>query len=1166
MNLMKRAMREVSLRVQAWVRSWARHDELSDRELGDEPPLRSELFSATQMEQHGRVLAASHGRIAPYLVLALMLAASVWFWRLWANIETTKEQAHFDEYCERISQDIAGRLDAYRRILNGGAAILLAREVVSREGWRAFVAYSKARMSFPDIQGIGFAKVIAPSELARHVERIRAEDFPEYRVWPEGERAIYTPILFLEPFDARNQRAFGYDMFSEPVRRAAMERARDTATPALSGRVHLVQETDEDIQAGFLIYAPVFASGAPPFGVEARRDATTGYVFAALRVKDLMRSIFAEAPRQVAFELYDGTTIAPEALLFDSRELDYGSGKEHQAQFSSHTPLQLYGHTWSLVFHSTPQFEAAEAPYQSWILLVSGLSVSILAFLLMRSQSRRVTNERRFAKTERRAANTERRAARLTVDLRESEQHLKHLNTVSPAVIYTLAPADFSLIWVSPNVTTVTGYELEEALQPGWWESHLHPADREPVLARSTVVNTWRTVYEYRFQRKDGEFICILDDRRLLRDDQGQPVEVVGSWLDITERKQAAEEASRMVTVVRDSNDAITIQDAEGQITAWNRGAERMYGYTEAEAMQMSIERLTASGKVQEQKDCIRRLLADKASASHEIQRVTKDGRVLDVWVTLTKLVNSAGESIGIASTERDITEHKRNEEALRQLNAELEQRVEERTREMMLSKKAAEQANRAKSVFLGNMSHEIRTPLNAVLGFTQILERDASLTPRQTSMLQTIGRSGQHLLNLINDILDMSKIEADMLDLRLVDFCLYDLLDDLELLFAPRAQKGQLQLLMERHDSVPRYVNADEGKLRQVFINLMGNAIKFTKIGGVAVRVRAETTTDSTDGDADTIRLVVEVEDSGSGIAEDQLDCIFEPFQQSTEGRDAGGTGLGLAVSRKIVELMGGSLTVTSEVGKGSRFRFDTLVTPAEGSEDEVEEREARHVVGLEPGTGPFRILNVDDQKDNRDLLTALLEPLDFEIREVVNGQEALDVFETWSPHAVLMDIRMPVMDGYEATRRIKATEQGRTTPVIAVTASAFGDDEKEVLAAGVDGYIRKPFRPEELFAVLKRCLGLHYVYAETAGQAPEKADVQPLTRADLAALPEELRQAMRQAVDEGDMAGLQLLIVQVEETDAATARKLRMRADQYDYEALTQLLTKQDEGESDE
>ncbi|HAE40820.1 MAG TPA: hypothetical protein DCG57_19625 [Candidatus Riflebacteria bacterium] len=428
---------------------------------------------------------------------------------------------------------------------------------------------------------------------------------------------------------------------------------------------------------------------------------------------------------------------------------------------------------------------------------------------------------------------------------------------------------------------------------------------------------------------------------------------------------------------------------------------------------------------------------------------------------------------------------------------------------------------------------------------------RDASVTTRQTEMLHTIARSGRHLLNLINDILDMSKIEAGRLELKPVEFGLHDMLDDLEVMFRSRAQAKQLQLLMERDDHLPRHVNADEGKLRQVLINLIGNAVKFTKTGGVAVRIRGETAMDSSSVDANAVRLLVEVEDSGPGIAEGELDRIFEPFRQLAAGQREGGTGLGLAVSRRLVELMGGRLTVKSQLDKGSCFRFDVLVKLAEGSAPE-KARTMRQVIGLEPGAGPFRILVVDDQKDNRDLLAALLEPLGFEIREAVNGQEALDIFEAWPPHAVLMDMRMPVLDGYEATRRIKGTERGRTTPVIAVTASAFEDAEREVLATGVDGYVRKPFRSEEIFAELGKCLGLRYVYAEAPGKVPEQAG---LPREVFAGLPKALRQAMRQAVDMGDMVGLQALIAQVE--DAGAARTLRSLAAQYDYETLTKMLS---------
>lgn len=778
------------------------------------------------------------------------------------------------------------------------------------------------------------------------------------------------------------------------------------------------------------------------------------------------------------------------------------------------------------------------------------LVVSFSIFILMLSQSKIIAKARLLAEE-------------LTADLRKNEQHLQHLNTVSPAVIYTLDPADFSLTWVSPNVTDLTEYELEEVLEPGWWQSHQHPQDRERVLAKLHTADTWRIVQEYRFQKKDGKFVYILDELRMLRDDQGKPVEIVGSWLDITERKQAAEEVSRMATVVRDSNDAITIQDSEGRITAWNRGAQLMYGYSEAEALQMSIECLTASGKAQEQKNFVRRLLAGEEVTSLETQRMTKDGRILDVWMTVTELVDDTGKSIGIASTERDITERKRDVESLRKLNAELEQRVEERTREVVFSKEVAELAYRAKSVFLANMSHEIRTPLNAVIGFTQILERDTSLTRKQTDMLNTIARSGRHLLNLINDILDMSKIEADRLTLNPVDFCLHDLLHDVEMMLRSHAQGKQLQLLVKWDESVPRYVNADEVKLRQILINLMGNAVKFTKTGEITVRVWSETTTDNSLGDVNTVRLIAEVEDSGPGIATEELESIFEPFRQSAANYEVGGTGLGLALSRRIVELMGGHLTVKSEVGKGSLFRFDVLVAPI-AELIQKDELPMRQVIGLEPGADPVRILVVDDQKDNRDVLIAMLEPLNLEIREAVNGQEALDVFETWSPHAVLMDIRMPVMDGYEATKRIKESEHGKATPVIAVTASVSDDAQKEVLARGMDGYIRKPFRAEELFAVLERCLGLHYVYAEGSEKPTEKSE--PLTQKDIGELPEALCQSMRQAVDEGDMAELLELIEQVEQTNAMMAHKLRKLADKYDYEKIAQVLVAPKEGNPNE
>ena len=523
---------------------------------------------------------------------------------------------------------------------------------------------------------------------------------------------------------------------------------------------------------------------------------------------------------------------------------------------------------------------------------------------------------------------------------------------------------------------------------------------------------------------------------------------------------------------------------------------------------------------------------------NYELQLRHRNGNIMPVLCNGSLYRDESGKILGVLGVARDITER----------------RQAERDR---IAREVAEEANRTKSLFVANMSHEIRTPMNAILGFAQVLKLDPSITLRQAEHVQTIAQSGAHLLNLLNDILDVSKIEAGRTTLNEVDFCLHDILSDLELMFRSRADAKGWQLLVERDESVPRYVTADEGKLRQVLVNLMGNAVKFTETGGVALRVRVEAVEGKTLEDKASLRLMAEVEDTGAGIPDTDMDRIFDPFQQAATGVKAGGTGLGLTISRKFVEMMGGELTVTSQVGAGSCFRFEVLMAQAE---DIVEQEKPalRCVIGLEPGAGPFRILVVDDMPDNRALLCELLRPVGFEIAEASNGVEALDIFDSWSPHAVLMDMRMPIMDGYEATRRIKATAAGSAIPVIAITASTLEDALEQVMATGIYDYLCKPFRTEDLFEMLGKCLSLRYVFADDTADAPGHIKAAPLTAESITALPKDIIEAMRQAVEEGDMARLTELVAQVEKIDSTTARGLQMLTDRYDYEKLGQWLEK--------
>ncbi len=1075
-------------------------------------------------------------RIAPFLILAVMLAASVWLWRYWENAEQSRARSHFNEYCESVSQDITGRMDMYRRLLQSGVGIFIASEEVTRDEWQAYYEYRKATMQFAGMQAFAFAEVVYPDDLAQHMERIRAEGIPEYRVWPEGERSVYIPVIFVNPFDATNRDALGFDVFSEPVRRAAMERARDTARVGMSGRVRLVVgDTDEDVQSAYVIYIPVF-DGIPPAGVEARRSTLRGYVFAALRVKDLIRGIFAESPPRIAFELYDGVTVSPENLLFESSELDGAGEAAHRPRFSSQVPLELYGHTWTLVFHSTPQFDADYTPYWPWIILVGGLAVSILGFLLARSQQNVVIKAQVLAE-------------KLTMDLHETEESLRAtLYSIGDAVISTDGEALVTAM--NPVAASLTGWTEAEAIGQPLADIFriINENTREPVESPAEVVLKEGRIVGLAnhtlLLSRDGREFPIADSGAPIRNAAGDITGVVLVFRDQTkersDRNKLEDSRQRLESMFRAAPVGIGMAHA-GIITTANDLLCKITGYSRGELIGKNFRMLYLTQEEFERSGFGKSKQGEKRGAgSIETLWKRKDGTQVDVLFSISPL-DREDPGKGATFTAQDITERKRAQE---DRSARLQ----------------ADEANRAKSLFLANMSHEIRTPLNAVLGFAQILERDETLTKRQVGMVHTIARSGRHLLNLINDILDMSKIEAGRFELNPIDFCLHDLLDDLEMMFQSRADAKQLQLLVERDDSVPRYIHADEGKLRQVLINLISNAVKFTKTGGVAVRVKCEAITGTAVDETQQARLFVEVEDSGPGISPDDLEQIFEPFLQSSAGRDSGGTGLGLAVSRRIVEMMDGRLTVKSWMGKGSCFRFDVSVKLAEGAQQEVIPM-MRKVLGLEPGTDSFRVLIVDDQKDNRDLLIALLEPLGLELREAVNGQEALEVIEAWSPHAVLMDMRMPVMDGYEATRRIKATTKGRATPVIAVTASAFDDAEREVLAAGVDNYVRKPFRPEEIFTVLEKCLGLRYVYADDPVAPPENVDVEPLTGEDSAAL----RQAMSQAVDEGDMARLKDLIARIEKTDAELAHKLGSLASQYDYEGLARLLTSERDGEGE-
>ncbi len=444
----------------------------------------------------------------------------------------------------------------------------------------------------------------------------------------------------------------------------------------------------------------------------------------------------------------------------------------------------------------------------------------------------------------------------------------------------------------------------------------------------------------------------------------------------------------------------------------------------------------------------------------------------------------------------------------------------------------AADAANRAKSEFLANMSHELRTPLNAILGFTQVMVRDSSLTAQQQENLRIINRAGEHLLALIDDILEMSKIEAGRTALNPGSFNLIKLLEDLQEMLRSRALSKGLQLSFDIAPDVPHFVLTDEGKLRQVLINILGNAIKFTEKGRIALRVRGQRESQRVNEKeivaddllpAPDTRLFFEIEDTGPGIHPNEIDRLFEPFAQTETGRQSQqGTGLGLPISRKFVQLMGGDIAVSSTPSRGSIFAFDIAVSVANACEVQTSQPQ-RKAIGLAPNQPQYKILVVDDRPESRLLLIALFTSIGFAVREAENGMQAVGVWESWEPHLIVMDMRMPVMDGYEATKQIKAHLKGQATAIIALTASAFEEERKMVLSAGCDDFIRKPFKEEVLLDKVSQHLGVVYVYeketkiSEPSGQKTDASLTDEDLRRYLSQMPDAWLAKIRSASRDG-------------------------------------------------
>ena len=1089
-----------------------------------------------------------------------------------SDVDTLAEK-EFSYQSHEISNRMNSRLHAHAQVLRSATALFSISDTVTREQWKTFIEGSKIQYNLPGIQGIGFSLIIAGDNLQQHIQKIRDEGFPEYSVKPEGMRETYTSIVFLEPFQGRNLRAFGYDMFSDSVRREAMERARDMDVAALSGKVLLVQETGTEIQAGNLMYVPVYRKGAEISTVGQRRLALKGWVYSPYRMNDLMSGILKDWEQQEyqksILQIFDGPECTPQSLLFESDSTTAQSASE-KVRFTIQIPVDFNGHLWTLVF--TQGARNSFIDYRiAWTILFGGTLISILLFFLARS----------IINTNYRARQI---AEKLTIELKVSEGKYRLLAEASPEMIYLIdtkgyvtylnntaaaqfqAPAqeligkhlkeifppdlaqqnlkgiqnviatknssqrEVELVfpagnrWVDARLTPVfdeknsvigvlglsydiTGRKLideklkesEElyrnlvnTINDGIFETDINgiitfsnnalaeilgfnkaeevighdfieyiPQDKMAEIAgkydNDIISETPIHSVEVEIQRLDGKAVY-LGIKSVLIWEKDKVIGTRGVIRDITTQKQL--EKNLYHTLIQTSLDGFCITDFSGQILDTNEALCRMLGYTREELLGMNIYEIEINETSGETGNYIRQII-ETGSIRFQSRSRCKDGAVIVVDINI-QYVPELGEKL--YSFIRDITQQKKYEE-------ELETATEK-----------ALVANMAKSEFLSNMSHEIRTPMNAILGYTQLLE--SQLTDKtQRKYMESIRTSGKTLLTLINDILDLSRIEAGKLELRFGYVDTDSFFGELKNIFsAPIDEKG-LNFILDIRRGSPASLYVDEIRLRQVLVNLIGNALKFTDKGYIKLSVWTEnprilkTGKDKAEESAD---LIIEVEDTGIGISREYQEKIFDPFRQQ-DGQDTrkhAGTGMGLNISRRLTELMKGTISVESVLNKGSTFR---VFIPDVPFVQDLERKEPE--LSFDPESILFeeaKIIVADDVSQSRRIIIDILKHTSLKIYEADNGEQAFNIAKEIIPDLIIADIRMPVMDGFELLKKLKKDKKLKLIPVIAYSASVMKSSKDKIRTSKFAALLSKPIKIVDLFTELMKYLPYQDIGAE--------------------------------------------------------------------------------------